>query len=77
MDLHLSAEIDGLRRRYRGFVAARVMPLEADPAAYDAHENIRLERLEELRAKTRDAGRRGCRGRRAILLTWRSARPRE
>ncbi len=42
MDLHLSAEIDELRRRYRGFVAARVMPLEADPAADGGHENIRL-----------------------------------
>ena len=56
MDLHLSAEIDELRRRYRAFVAEHVMPLEADPAAYDGHENIRLELLEELRAGAREAG---------------------
>ena len=48
MDFHLSAEIDELRQRYRAFVAERVMPLEADPAAYDGHENICLNRLEEL-----------------------------
>ena len=56
MDFHLSAEIDGLRRRYRTFVAERVLPLEADRAAYDGHENIRLELLEDLRAKARGAG---------------------
>ena len=56
MDFHLSAEIEELRRRYRAFVAERVMPLEADPAAYDGHENIRLELLEDLRAGARDAG---------------------
>ena len=56
MDFHLSAEIEELRRRYRAFVAARVLPLEADRAAYDGHENIRLELLEDLRAKARGAG---------------------
>ena len=56
MDLHLSAETDDLRQRYRSFVAERVMPLESDRAAYDAHENIRLELLEDLRAGARDAG---------------------
>ena len=56
MDFTLSPEIDDLRRRYRDFVAETVIPLEAEPGSYDEHENIRLDLLDELRAKAREAG---------------------
>ena len=38
------------------FVNEECIPLESDPASYDAHENIRLDLLEPLRAKARAAG---------------------
>lgn len=56
MNFTLSAEIEGLRGRIREFVAAEVLPLESDPASYDAHENIRLDLLDEVRAKAKAAG---------------------
>ena len=56
MDLTLSPELEELRRRIRDFVAVEILPLEADPAAYDDHENIETGRLEALRAKAKAAG---------------------
>ena len=56
MDFHLSPEIDDLRRRIAAFVADHVLPLEADPASFDEHENIRLDLLADLRAKARADG---------------------
>ncbi len=56
MDFALSAEIEDLRRRIRAFVASEILPLEADPEAYDDHENIRLDLLDELRIKARAQG---------------------
>lgn len=56
MNFTLSAEIEGLRGRIREFVAAEVLPLESDPASYDAHENIRLDLLDGVRAKAKAAG---------------------
>ena len=56
MDLSLSPETDDLRRRVRAFVEAECIPLEADPKAYDAHENIAGPALEALRAKARAQG---------------------
>lgn len=56
MDFSLSPEIEALRLRVRAFVADEVLPLEADPANHDAHENIRLDLLETLRGKARAAG---------------------
>jgi acyl-CoA dehydrogenase len=53
MDFSLSPEIDALRRRVRGFVEARIIPLENDPAARDAHDNIAPGPLAELRAAAR------------------------
>jgi acyl-CoA dehydrogenase len=53
MDFSLSPETDKLRRRYRAFIDAHVIPLESDPASYDAHENIRLELLAALRGKAK------------------------
>ncbi len=56
MDFALSPEIESLRLRYRGFVAEHILPLEDDPAAYDGHENIALDRLEPLRTQAKAAG---------------------
>ena len=56
MDMSLPPDLDDLRRRYRGFVEDHVIPLEADPASYDEHENIRLDLLETLRGQAKAAG---------------------
>ncbi|MGD9743463.1 MAG: acyl-CoA dehydrogenase family protein [Dongiaceae bacterium] len=56
MDFALSPEIEDYRRRIRAFVAAHVMPVEADPGAYDAHEFIREDRLAALREKAKAEG---------------------
>lgn len=56
MDFAISPELDALRARIADFVAGEILPHEADPAAYDAHENIRPDLLAALRAKARAAG---------------------
>ena len=56
MDFALPPETEALRRRIADFVAAEIMPLEADRANYDEHENIALPVLEALRAKVKAAG---------------------
>lgn len=56
MDFTLAPEIDSFRQRYRAFVAEHLLPLEQDPGARDDHENIRLDVLEKMRMKARDAG---------------------
>lgn len=56
MDFALSSEHEALRLRVQKFVADVVMPVEADPANFDAHENISEPALEALRTKARDAG---------------------
>ena len=56
MDFALSPEIEDYRRRVRAFVEEHIIPVEADPAAYDAHENIREDRLASLRQKARAQG---------------------
>jgi len=56
MDFTLPPEIDDYRKRYRAFVAERVLPLEQDAAVYDDHENIRLDVLEKLRTEAKAGG---------------------
>jgi acyl-CoA dehydrogenase len=56
MDFTISPELADLRDRIAAFVADHVLPLEADPAAWDAHENIALPVLDGLRAKARAEG---------------------
>jgi acyl-CoA dehydrogenase len=56
MDFHLSPEIESYRKRIRAFVADQLIPLEADRASYDEHENIREPLLQKLRAKARAEG---------------------
>ena len=56
MDFTIAPDIEDYRRRIRAFVAEHVLPLEADPRAYDDHENIDERRLDELRALARAEG---------------------
>lgn len=56
MDFTVSPELDRLRRQIAGFVNDRLIPLEADPGSYDAHENIDEGLLAALRAEARAAG---------------------
>jgi acyl-CoA dehydrogenase len=56
MDFTLPPEIKDYRRRVRAFVEANIFPLEADPANFDAHENIAEAPLQRVRAQVKDAG---------------------
>ncbi|RDD68361.1 acyl-CoA dehydrogenase family protein [Paracoccus versutus] len=56
MDFSISPDIEALRRDIAAFVADEILPLESDPASYDAHENIAHEPLQRLRTKARDEG---------------------
>ncbi|MES2258355.1 MAG: acyl-CoA dehydrogenase family protein [Pseudomonadota bacterium] len=56
MDFSLSPEITDYQQRIRAFVDTHLIPLESDPAAYDAHENIAPGPLERLRAKAKAEG---------------------
>ena len=49
MDFALPPELDAIRRRVRDFVQDRLIPLEADRASYDEHENISPALLKTLR----------------------------
>jgi len=56
IDFRLDPAIESLRRRIRAFVETRVIPLEGDPKARDAHENIAPAVLDGLRAEARAEG---------------------
>jgi acyl-CoA dehydrogenase len=56
MDFALSPTVEDLRRRIRHFVDERLIPLESDPASYDAHENLALPLLDRLRAEAKAMG---------------------
>jgi acyl-CoA dehydrogenase len=56
MDFELTPEIEALRARIERFVTQRLIPLEADAASYDAHENIAPALLETLRGEAKAAG---------------------
>jgi acyl-CoA dehydrogenase len=56
MDFTIPAEIEALRAQIAAFVERELIPLEADRSNYDAHENIRLDVLEVLRAKAKGEG---------------------
>ncbi|MDU8913318.1 acyl-CoA dehydrogenase family protein [Aestuariicoccus sp. MJ-SS9] len=53
MDFTISPDIAELRDRIETFVETHLIPLEADPAAYDAHENLAAKPLAEMRAKAK------------------------
>lgn len=56
MDFTISPRIEDFRRRIAAFVEARILPVEADRANWDAHGNIALPALETLRAQARAEG---------------------
>lgn len=56
MDFTLSPKVEEMRLRIRCFVEEEILPLEADPANYDAHENIAHAPLERLKAKAKGEG---------------------
>jgi acyl-CoA dehydrogenase len=56
MNLSLPPELEDLRRRVRDVIEREIMPLEHAPASFDAHENIGLPLLEEVRRKVKAAG---------------------
>ncbi|NRD60268.1 acyl-CoA dehydrogenase family protein [Corallococcus exiguus] len=56
MDFSLSPEIEAYRLRVREFVATHVLPLEKQPDAFDAHENLREEVVARVRELARAQG---------------------
>ena len=56
MDFSISPDLEALRTRIAAFVADRILPLESDPDAYDAHGNITAALLETLRGEARREG---------------------
>ncbi|MCG5241833.1 acyl-CoA dehydrogenase family protein [Azospirillum doebereinerae] len=56
MDFTLPPELEDYRRRVRAFVEQEILPVEADRANWDEHENIAEAPLEALRAKVKAAG---------------------
>lgn len=56
MDFTVSPRVEDFRARIAGFVEARILPVEADRASWDAHGNIAHAPLERLRAEARAEG---------------------
>jgi acyl-CoA dehydrogenase len=56
MDFSLPAGIEAVRGKLRAFVEERLIPLEADRANYDEHENIAPAVLARLRAEAKAEG---------------------
>ena len=56
LSLEPNDSLENLRQRVADFVEKRIMPIEADRATYDEHENIRLDVLEDVRAEVKRAG---------------------
>src|SRR5215203_6616902 len=56
MDFTIPPYVEDIRARIAAFVERELLPLEADRTSYEAHENIRLDLLEALRAKAKEEG---------------------
>jgi len=56
MDFNLPEHGERLRQKIRSFVDDVLIPLEADPASFDEHENINESLLQELRGQARGQG---------------------
>lgn len=56
MDFALSPELESVRYRTRKFVIEHVLPVEADRANWDEHDNIAAEPLKRLRAEAKASG---------------------
>lgn len=56
MDFTLDPNVESLRLRVRDFVDAHLIPIESDPASYDAHENIADAPLKAMRERAKADG---------------------
>lgn len=56
MDFTISPRLEEYRARIAAFVEDKIIPLESDRSNYDAHENIRLDIADDLRAQARAEG---------------------
>lgn len=56
MDFDIDPATEALRQDIRCFVDDELIPLESDPASYDAHENLREDLLQQLRERARARG---------------------
>ncbi|MFQ5985464.1 MAG: acyl-CoA dehydrogenase family protein [Alphaproteobacteria bacterium] len=56
MDFRLSPEVEDYRQRIRRFVADHILPLESEREAYNPHQTMAEDLLEELRAKAKAEG---------------------
>jgi acyl-CoA dehydrogenase len=56
MNFSLPPDVEALRTRVAQFVHDRILPLEADRANYDEHENIALPVLDRVRSEVKAAG---------------------
>lgn len=56
MNFDIPAHVEACRARIADFVGREIIPLEADPASFDAHGNIALPLLAQLRARAREKG---------------------
>ena len=56
MDFTLPKEFNDLTAQAKEFIDQEVLPLEAEPGNFDEHENIRMDLLEEMRAKAKSVG---------------------
>ena len=56
MDFNLDPRNESYRKRIRDFVEQELLPLEQNPEAYDEHENIATDYLEQMRAKAKLQG---------------------
>jgi acyl-CoA dehydrogenase len=56
VDFQLTPQIRDYQRRIKEFVSQHLLSLEHDPKSYDEHENIRLDLLEQLRNRAKQAG---------------------
>ena len=52
MDFSLSQEIENYRQRIHNFVKDEILPLERDPANFDAHEMIEEDVLLDVGTKS-------------------------
>lgn len=53
MDFTIPPRVEEVRARIAAFVEQHILPVEADRASFDEHDNIRLDLLARLRAKAR------------------------
>ncbi len=56
MDFALDPAVEDVRLRTRAFVDRHILPLEADAANYDDHQNIRPDLLAVVQAQVKEAG---------------------